>query len=377
MLLLTIQLVSGLKPFIIAGVVGCTSVPFFCAAIGWRILASFSVSERTRVMVDDMMYSIYQRFLLLFFENVSGVELILYSAAETDANEKALYICNHQSSFDWAVFDMLAIRQNRLGSLRYILKDSLQYLPLYGWYFFAHGGVYVRRGSSFNQSIAIRQLQYLRSLDVPETHHAFAQFFQTSLVLFPEGTRFHPSKRQDIAKSRQLAIEADVMPPQKTLLPRFRGMHLMVENLGDAFDAVYDVTIVYECVGQQGEERLLAPGLFEVVCGSAFYKIHVHVDRIPMYLVPRNERSLKRWLYGRFAVKDNAIRNFLDNGAPFAERSVVCKPIVLMETLPSALLLSAATVALLCTSKGRRFFVSVWTLGSLTCLLSMKLRQVA
>ncbi|KFD66187.1 hypothetical protein M514_21701 [Trichuris suis] len=336
MLLLTIQLVSGLKPFIIAGVVGCTSVPFFCAAIGWRILASFSVSERTRVMVDDMMYSIYQRFLLLFFENVSGVELILYSAAETDANEKALYICNHQSSFDWAVFDMLAIRQNRLGSLRYILKDSLQYLPLYGWYFFA-----------------------------------------TSLVLFPEGTRFHPSKRQDIAKSRQLAIEADVMPPQKTLLPRFRGMHLMVENLGDAFDAVYDVTIVYECVGQQGEERLLAPGLFEVVCGSAFYKIHVHVDRIPMYLVPRNERSLKRWLYGRFAVKDNAIRNFLDNGAPFAERSVVCKPIVLMETLPSALLLSAATVALLCTSKGRRFFVSVWTLGSLTCLLSMKLRQVA
>uniref|UniRef100_A0A5S6QA88 PlsC domain-containing protein n=1 Tax=Trichuris muris TaxID=70415 RepID=A0A5S6QA88_TRIMR len=317
-------------------------------------------------MVDDMLYSIYQRFLLFFFENFSAVELILYcssSFAQAEAGEKAICICNHQSSFDWAVFDMLAIRQNRLGSLRYVLKDSLQYLPLYGWYFFAHGGVYVRRGSAFKQARAIRQLQYLRSLDQT-----------TSLVLFPEGTRFHPSKTRDIAKSRQLAIEAGVTPPEKTLLPRFRGMHLTVDTLGDTFDAVYDVTIVYERAGQQGEQALLAPGLYDVLCGPAYYKVHAHVDRIPMSVVPREEQSLQRWLYDRFSIKDRAFRNFLTDGRPFAEEPIACKRVSFADTLPSALLLSAATIALLCTAKGRRLFVRVWALGSLACLVSSRAR---
>lgn len=30
---------------------------------------------------------------------------------------------------------MLAIRQNALGHVRYVLKDGLKWLPLYGWYF--------------------------------------------------------------------------------------------------------------------------------------------------------------------------------------------------------------------------------------------------
>ena len=36
---------------------------------------------------------------------------------------------------DWMVADMLAVRQGSLGRIRYILKDGLKYLPLYGCYF--------------------------------------------------------------------------------------------------------------------------------------------------------------------------------------------------------------------------------------------------
>lgn len=36
---------------------------------------------------------------------------------------------------DWIVADMLAIRQNALGHVRYVLKDGLKWLPLYGCYF--------------------------------------------------------------------------------------------------------------------------------------------------------------------------------------------------------------------------------------------------
>ena len=36
---------------------------------------------------------------------------------------------------DWMVADMLAARQGTIGHIRYILKDELKYVPLYGFYF--------------------------------------------------------------------------------------------------------------------------------------------------------------------------------------------------------------------------------------------------
>lgn len=36
---------------------------------------------------------------------------------------------------DWMVADMLAVMQGSVGRIRYILKDGLKYLPLYGYYF--------------------------------------------------------------------------------------------------------------------------------------------------------------------------------------------------------------------------------------------------
>lgn len=36
---------------------------------------------------------------------------------------------------DWIIADMLAARQDALGHVRYVLKDGLKWLPLYGFYF--------------------------------------------------------------------------------------------------------------------------------------------------------------------------------------------------------------------------------------------------
>ena len=36
---------------------------------------------------------------------------------------------------DWIIADILAIRQSALGHVRYVLKDGLKWLPLYGCYF--------------------------------------------------------------------------------------------------------------------------------------------------------------------------------------------------------------------------------------------------
>lgn len=44
------------------------------------------------------------------------------------------YLCSG-FTVDWIIANMLAIRQNALGHIRYVLKDGLKWLPLYGWYF--------------------------------------------------------------------------------------------------------------------------------------------------------------------------------------------------------------------------------------------------
>jgi len=36
---------------------------------------------------------------------------------------------------DWMIANMLAIRQGSIGHIRYVLKDSLKFLPFYGAYF--------------------------------------------------------------------------------------------------------------------------------------------------------------------------------------------------------------------------------------------------
>lgn len=52
------------------------------------------------------------------------------------------------STVDWIVADILAIRQNALGHVRYVLKDGLKWLPLYGCYFSQVRGLSSQLGGS-------------------------------------------------------------------------------------------------------------------------------------------------------------------------------------------------------------------------------------
>lgn len=40
------------------------------------------------------------------------------------------------SSVDWVIVHMLADRQGSIGHVRYVMKDSLQLVPMYGFYFY-------------------------------------------------------------------------------------------------------------------------------------------------------------------------------------------------------------------------------------------------
>ncbi|KTF95994.1 hypothetical protein cypCar_00048306, partial [Cyprinus carpio] len=81
--------------------------------------------------------------------------------------ENVVYLSNHQSTADWIIADMLAIRQKALGHVRYVLKDGLKWLPLYGWYFSQHGGVYVKRSANFDEKAMKNKLSSQTKLGTP------------------------------------------------------------------------------------------------------------------------------------------------------------------------------------------------------------------
>jgi len=59
--------------------------------------------------------------------------VILVDAVLTEVS--TMCRCGLCPAVDWIVVDMLAVRQGSLGHIRYILKDGLKYLPLFGSYF--------------------------------------------------------------------------------------------------------------------------------------------------------------------------------------------------------------------------------------------------
>ncbi|RXM33114.1 1-acyl-sn-glycerol-3-phosphate acyltransferase epsilon [Acipenser ruthenus] len=242
--------------------------------------------------VDDRVYSVYQSMVLFFFENYTGVEVVIYGDIPKN-KENVVYLSNHQCTVDWIIADMLAIRQNALGHLRYVLKDGLKWLPLYGWYFSQHGGVYVKRSAKFDE-------QAMRNKLISQTKVGTPMY----LVIFPEGTRYNPELQKVISASQEFACKEGLAVLKNILTPRMKATHIAVDSMKGHLDAIYDITVAYEGTLDSKGRRKTAPSMPEFLCKEC-PRVHIYFERIGMKEVPQEPVFFRRWLHERFAVKDN------------------------------------------------------------------------
>ncbi|XP_019777009.1 1-acyl-sn-glycerol-3-phosphate acyltransferase epsilon isoform X2 [Tursiops truncatus] len=353
------------------------TAPTYVLAWGaWRLLSAF-LPSRFYQAVDDRLYCIYQSMVLFFFENCTGVQMggenmhsthgsktenkvrdlikegileqlamqrrlcllvsknlyflqvlkiLLYGDLPKN-KENIIYLANHQSTVDWIVADMLAIRQNALGHVRYVLKDGLKWLPLYGCY-----------------------------------------FSQMYLVIFPEGTRYNPELTKVISASQTFAAQEGLPVLKHVLTPRIKATHVAFDSMKNYLDAIYDVTVAFEGTVDDKGQRKEAPSMAEFLCKEC-PKIHIHIDRIDKKDVPEEQVYMKRWLHERFEIKDKLLIEFYDSLDPerrnkFPGESVNSK-LSLKKTLPSFLILSGLTAGMLMTEAGRKLYVKTWVYGTL------------
>jgi 1-acyl-sn-glycerol-3-phosphate acyltransferase len=138
--------------------------------------------------------------------------------------------CNHQSWVDILVLQHLFNR--RIPLLKFFLKQQLIWVPVMGLAWWALEFPFMRRHSEEFLKIHPE----MRGKDQATTRKACEKFalIPTSVMNFLEGTRFTAAKHL-----RQQS------PYKHLLKPKAGGLALALNAMGDKFQAILDVTIVY------------------------------------------------------------------------------------------------------------------------------------
>ncbi|OQV16469.1 1-acyl-sn-glycerol-3-phosphate acyltransferase epsilon [Hypsibius exemplaris] len=363
--LLALKSLPDLVPFT---VLLSTAPTFFALWMPFRVV-SVVLPRKAYGTADDFTWGLYQRFVLFFFEKLCPVEVIFYGDIDKvlAKKESVLYMSNHQSTVDWIVADMLAVRQGSLGQMRYVLKDGLRFLPLYGYYFYQHDCLYVRRSRKFNADRLQKSLQ-----SIPKYRN------RTWLIIFPEGTRFNPNNPAVAASSQAFDRKSGLSALQNVLSPRTKAFHLAQRNLKSYFDAVYDVTVMYSQTvlenAQGGISRGLAPSMNDYMHGAG-EQVHIVVKRFGLEELPEEEEETHKWLHGRYVEKDRIMGDFFrDRSVPSGGRKV---PLPWLSVLPAAVLFTGLNIALWSTETGRKIYFTSAIGGTAFALTYMGLRKVA
>ncbi|MBN3275361.1 PLCE acyltransferase, partial [Polyodon spathula] len=341
-----------------------TAPAYLLSWSAWRLLSTV-LPARLYHGVDDRIYSVYQSMILFFFENYTGVEVVIYGDIPKN-KENVVYVSNHQCTVDWIIADMLAIRQNALGHLRYVLKDGLKWLPLYGWYFSQHGGVYVKRSAKFDEKAMRNKLISQTELGTP-----------MYLVIFPEGTRYNPELHKVISAGQAFACKEGLAVLKNVLTPRMKAAHIAVDSMKDHLDAIYDITVAYEGTLDSKGRRKTAPSMPEFLCKEC-PRVHIYFERINMEEVPQEPVFFRRWLHDRFAIKDKLLTDFYESEEPEKKNKFPgegrVSPLSIKKTLPSLIFLGGLTLPMLLTESGRKLYINTWVYGTLVGWLWVNIR---
>jgi len=267
----------------------------FSALLAFNLLQTLSlmlklVSGRAFRAFNRWVADTWWGWCVIGSEKLLGIDIVL-TGDPVPMRENAIVVANHQQMPDITFMMILARRKDRLGDMKWLVKDPIKYVPGVGWGMTFLDCVFVKRDWMADKDSIRRTFARLTDRQVP-----------VWLLSFPEGTRLTPEK---LRRSRAYAAVEGLTPPDHVLVPRTKGFVATVRGLGDHVASVYDVTIGYE----QG-----VPTLWQYVKGYA-RRAHLHVRRYPITELSADDAELGRWLQLRFQEKDRLLARFYREGA--------------------------------------------------------------
>ena len=220
--------------------------------------------------------------------DVQGVEGLAY---------RGWYLvnANHQSWVD--IFVLQHTMNRRIPLLKFFLKQQLIYVPVIGLGWWALDFPFMKRHSKAD----LRKNPALRGQDRETTRRACEKFalVPTSVMNFAEGTRFTAAKHQGQSS-----------PYRHLLKPKAGALALALDAMGEKFQSLIDVTIVYP----DG-----VPSFWDFLCGRTT-RVMLRAREVPIpaelgrgdYEADSTFRgSFHRWLADIWAFKDAQIDELL------------------------------------------------------------------
>ncbi|XP_065175309.1 1-acyl-sn-glycerol-3-phosphate acyltransferase epsilon-like [Sycon ciliatum] len=342
----------------------CASLPLsFTVAVAGGVVCtpamyvSDSVSRRLRDAFCESGLNIFQQVVNLALGHFNNVEIVWHGERLPAEQENAIVVCNHQCTVDWMLVGMLASRQGCAQAVRFMLKDSLKYIPIVGYYLKLIGCVYVKRGTGDSSGIQ-RQLQYVVENQQP-----------IWWVVYPEGTRYDNTKPRLIEASHQFSRERGLPLLQNVLVPKSKGFEVSVEALRGHCQAVYDITVVYTARNgrKTSSQRDPAPSMTDFAAGRCS-RIDIHLSRIAMADIPQNPAVCRKWLLDRFIDKDRILTEYYEKRSGVLVDDPYHWPLSLRRSLLGALP-GLLGVGLLFSETGRKISLSLLVGSSLVgCL---------
>ncbi len=210
---------------------------------------------------------------------------------ELGRNDWYLVMSNHQTWVD--VIVLQTVLNRRIPFLKFFIKQELIWFPFLGLAWWAMDMPFMKR---YSKSYLAKHPEK-KGGDLEATRIACQKFRDapTSVMNFVEGTRFTEEK-----KARRASGFENLLPP------RAGGVALALSSMGDMFDAILDITIVYPGGPVQ---------FWEMVCGEFE---HVIVDIVRRPIAPeiyqgdyQNDREFRRdfhqWMTQIWEEKDRKI----------------------------------------------------------------------
>jgi len=246
-------------------------------------------SSKTFRKVNRWMANLWWGWCAVGAEKLNRTRLI-YHGDDVPMRENAVVLMNHQEMTDIAVLFSFARAKERLGDLKWFVKDIVKYVPGVGWGMLFLDCLFVKRDWTADK-------QYVHCVFERILKHKVPLW----LMIFAEGTRISPEK---LKRSQEFAQKTGRRMLQHVLVPRSKGFVATVQSLRGHLDAVYDVTIGYV----EG-----TPSLWQWIQGCV-EKVHLHVQRFPMENLPEDETALTEWLMERFEAKDRLLEAYYNSG---------------------------------------------------------------
>ena len=272
-------------------------VPILLVVSSLKLVLPF---KRVRLLIDPVLRLIAEAWIacnrgwMALTQNttwdVQGIE---------DLNPKGWYLVNsnHQSWVDILVLQHLLNR--RIPLLKFFIKQELIWVPVMGLAWWALEFPFMRRHSEE----FLKKHPEMRGKDQETTRKACEKYalIPTSVMNFLEGTRFTIAKH---AKQQS--------PYHHLLKPKAGGMALALDAMGDKFQAILDVTIVYPD-GAPTFKHFLLGKMRRVV-------VRVRILPIPQHLMggnyaqdPAFREGFSHWVQELWRDKDAQIEALLQD----------------------------------------------------------------